>query len=94
MWGPLTDEQTPEMLLLHKLAEDAVNENARVWAARRATVQTTHPGFTITCEECGSDQVYVSNSVSWSSCSGIGGEVALVCSDCGERTAIFEPDNA
>jgi hypothetical protein len=90
-WGPLTDEQTPEMIRLREIAEDATTGvMQRQWDAAHEAAQTTHPGFTITCQACGSEHVFVANNLSWSECSGLWGDVALVCADCGKRIAVFE----
>lgn len=51
----------------------------------------THPGFTITCDACGGSDVYVDNTVGFSSVSGAWGEVSLICRSCDAETAIWEP---
>lgn len=49
----------------------------------------THPGFVITCQKCGSTDVYVENSLGFSSESGQWGSVDLVCANCNESVAIY-----
>lgn len=58
--------------------------------ARKEKYNATHPGFTVTCNECGSDEVYVDNTVGFSSISGMWGSVDLICANCGNSVAVFE----
>jgi hypothetical protein len=51
----------------------------------------TMPGFTVTCDKCKSTNVYLSNSLSYSEVSGVWGELSLVCNDCDNSIAIYEP---
>jgi len=53
-------------------------------------VKQTHPGFTITCDKCGSQRVEVENSLGFSPQSGGWGSVDLHCLDCDARTEIVE----
>jgi ribosomal protein S27E len=48
----------------------------------------THPNFTIICDKCGSKNVYVENSLGYSSTSGSWGSVDLMCNDCDNYTEI------
>lgn len=43
--------------------------------------EDTHPGFTIMCNICGATDVYVDNSLGFSSTSGSWGSVDLVCNN-------------
>lgn len=53
-------------------------------------VKKTHPGFTVTCDACGSQRVEVENSFCWSEVSGSWGSVDLHCLACDARVAIME----
>lgn len=53
--------------------------------------QKTHPGFTITCQTCGSTDVVVENTLGWSSQSGAWGSIDLSCNDCTNSSPLFEP---
>ena len=53
-------------------------------------IKDCYPGFTITCK-CGSKNVYVENTLGFSSPSGPWGSVDLVCNDCGYKTEIADP---
>lgn len=53
-------------------------------------VYETHPGFTITCEACGSTDVAVTCSLGFSSLSGSWGSVDLECQKCDKITSIVE----
>lgn len=48
-------------------------------------------GFTIMCKKCGSDQVYIHNSIGMSSYSGVWGSIELTCSKCDNDGVIWEP---
>lgn len=48
------------------------------------------PGFTVTCDECGSQNVVLDNSLGFSEMSGAWGSVDLKCQDCGNETEIVE----
>jgi len=78
-------------LLGHPLAPDAMRRQRR--AARRLQggsgsmmdeqeAKKTHPGFTITCDECGSKVVIVDNTLGFSDTSGAWGDVSLICQEC------------
>lgn len=54
-------------------------------------IEDTHPGFTVTCQACGSTEVIVTSDVGFSELSGAWGEVALECLGCGVDVAIWEP---
>lgn len=54
-------------------------------------VQKTHPGFTVTCNTCGSRNVIVDSNVGFSETSGAWGSVDLECLDCKLTTTIWEP---
>jgi len=49
----------------------------------------THPGFTITCDECGSDHVTVDSDVGWSEETGGWGGVYLRCNECRKSEEIY-----
>lgn len=51
----------------------------------------THPDFTITCDECGSQDVAVLISVGFSAESGSWGSVDLECQACNNSTDIWSP---
>lgn len=55
-----------------------------------ADADATHPGFTVTCDTCGSNDVIVESDVGFSATSGAWGDVSLVCRNCDALTAIFE----
>lgn len=47
------------------------------------------PGFTVKCEECGSERVRLENTMGWSEISGGWGELSFVCDDCGQKVDIY-----
>ncbi len=51
--------------------------------------EETHPGFEIKCKSCGSLNVYVENTVGFSSTSGAWGSVDLICADCNASVEIM-----
>lgn len=51
----------------------------------------THPGFTITCDQCTSTLVYVENSLGFSSTSGAWGDVSLTCAACNQTVELVSP---
>lgn len=53
-------------------------------------IDKTHPGFTITCNNCKSTRVTVENSLGFSALSGSWGSVDLACLDCKAFTEIVE----
>ncbi len=55
-----------------------------------ADCKATHPGFTVTCDECGSRAVMVENTLGYSAQSGGWGAVSLVCDGCGQTTELVE----
>lgn len=52
----------------------------------------THIGFTIRCDECGSERIYVDKTLGFSGESGMWGSIDLVCSDCGSRVILYGND--
>jgi hypothetical protein len=52
-----------------------------------------YPGFTVVCDKCKSNNVYVENSISWSRESGARGGVDLICNYCGYKIEIAEMSN-
>lgn len=50
-----------------------------------ADFDSTHPGFTIICDNCGSKKVYVEDTRGYSESSGPWGGVELACYNCGKR---------
>jgi hypothetical protein len=54
-------------------------------------VTATHPGFTITCEECGSELVVVENDLEFSPAAGRRGNVYLRCTECDAETFLLPP---
>lgn len=53
-------------------------------------VKQTHPGFTITCDKCGSTMVITENTMGFSAESGGWGSLDLVCLECDARTELVE----
>lgn len=49
-----------------------------------------HPGFTITCDQCGSAAITIENSLGFSAESGGWGSIDLVCDTCDSRATIVE----
>lgn len=54
--------------------------------------EETHPGFTITCKNCGSKRVYHSNTMGFSEESGNWGGILLTCADCEKKVVLFGED--
>lgn len=54
-------------------------------------VNSTHPGFDIQCQRCGSKIVTVESSLGYSEMSGSWGSIDLVCVACATRSEIYEP---
>jgi hypothetical protein len=54
-------------------------------------ITATHPGFTITCEECGSELVVVENDLEFSPAAGRRGNVYLRCTECDAETFLLPP---
>ena len=54
--------------------------------------QETHPKFTITCQECESENVYMESTVGFSVVSGKWGHVSLICHDCGNEINLDDLD--
>lgn len=52
--------------------------------------KNTMPGFTITCDRCGSTEVYLENTMGHSAESGGWGELTLICNACNHRADIYE----
>ena len=55
------------------------------------SIEATHPGFTITCDECGSDLVVVENDLEFSATAGRQGNVYLRCTECDAETFLLPP---
>lgn len=51
--------------------------------------KATHPEFTIRCDRCGSQRVYIDKTLGFSAQSGSWGNIAIVCADCGSKAVIF-----
>ena len=47
-------------------------------------------GFVITCGKCGSDAVYVRNTIGHSSTSGSFGAISLACAICGQQKELYQ----
>lgn len=58
-------------------------------AERETACKVSHPGFTISCDKCGSKCVTVESSIGYSRETGQWGSVELVCYDCNERASIY-----
>ena len=58
--------------------------------ARELLLATTHPGFTIHCQRCGSDAVGVDSDAGWSGQSGGWGGVFLHCAKCDLAVYLWE----
>ena len=54
-------------------------------------IEETHPGFTITCDECGSQLVVVESDLEFSPAVGRQGNVYLRCTDCEAETFLLPP---
>jgi hypothetical protein len=52
-------------------------------------IEETHPGFTITCEECGSTLVAVESDLEFSPAAGRRGNVYLRCTECDAETFLL-----
>jgi ribosomal protein S27E len=52
-------------------------------------IEETHPGFTITCEECGSRLVAVESDLEFSPAAGRSGNVYLRCTECDAETFLL-----
>lgn len=72
----------------HGKCEKAAQRNSPEQEAANAT----HPGFTITCDKCGSERVYVDNSFGCSFPSGAWGSVDLICHDCNASCVLMDTD--
>jgi hypothetical protein len=55
----------------------------------REPIGETHPGFTITCDECGSQLVVVENDLEFSATVGRQGNVYLRCTECDAETFLL-----
>jgi len=49
-----------------------------------------YPGFTVKCDKCGSEEVYLDDTRGWSQLSGSWGELSLICNGCGNTVEIAE----
>lgn len=61
-----------------------MDENAKT------ILRDSHPGFTIKCDHCGSENVGVNSDIGHSALSGSWGGVYLRCADCNEVGYVFE----
>ncbi len=52
-------------------------------------IEGTHPGFTIACDECGSELVVVENDLEFSPTAGRRGNVYLRCTECDAETFLL-----
>jgi len=52
-------------------------------------IEETHPGFTITCDDCGSELVVVENDLEFSATAGRRGNVYLRCTECDAETFLL-----
>lgn len=52
--------------------------------------QETHPGFTIICESCQSEDTWIENTPGFSRESGQWGELAIRCYNCKFSLAVME----
>lgn len=67
-------------------------EESEVQKVRKQSFDATHPGFTLYCDQCGSDMVYAETDISWDSEDGVWGSgVSLCCSVCGASSTLWEP---
>jgi len=55
-----------------------------------AKLKGQYEGFTIKCDECGSEAVGIISDVGFSSISGSWGGVSLICAECGNGVEIWE----
>jgi hypothetical protein len=84
----LTDEEQAGERLLDEDEDDVDDEEP---------IEETHPGFTITCDECDSELVVVENDLEFSPTAGRRGNVYLRCTECDAETFLLpaageEPD--
>ena len=49
-----------------------------------------YPGFTVACDQCGSQNVRIENDMGFSPESGGWGGIRLVCDSCGKETEIYD----
>jgi hypothetical protein len=82
--GGLPDEQRDDLLD----DVDDVDEDDEEGAE---PIGETHPGFTIVCDECGSELVVVENDLEFSVLAGRQGNVYLRCTDCDAETFLLPP---
>jgi hypothetical protein len=52
-------------------------------------IQETHPGFTIVCDDCGSELVAVESDLEYSPAVGRRGNVYLRCTECDAETFLL-----
>lgn len=67
--------------------EEALDEDI----VEGGSIEATHPGFTITCDECGSELVVVENDLEFSATAGRQGNVYLRCTECDAETFLLPP---
>ncbi len=46
-------------------------------------------GFTVTCKDCGSNQIVINNSLGYSALSGQWGSIDLICNKCKNEGEIY-----
>ena len=49
------------------------------------------PGFVVICQNCHGTNIILENTVGWSECSGAWGEMSVSCTDCRNKTDIWQP---
>jgi hypothetical protein len=85
--GGLPDEQRDD--LIDDIDDDVDEDGAE-------PIGETHPGFTIVCDECGSELVVVENDLEFSVLAGRQGNIYLRCTECDAETFLLpqtdEPD--
>lgn len=60
-------------------------------AQRKDMLRKTHPGFTVKCDKCGSEDVAVEISLGFSEVSGAWGSIDLSCDSCDNETELWSP---
>jgi hypothetical protein len=85
-----SDENQARAIELAALQNDS--DTASIRHARAESIASTHEHFVIVCLNCKGTNVYASNSLAWSICSGVRGSVDLVCDDCGTQVEIAEAE--
>ena len=54
------------------------------------TIKKQWPGFTVSCDACGSKRIELDNSMGFSELSGTWGSIDFVCLDCNQRISLVE----